>query len=539
MQQKKDFIIQNTVLILYILLVSTVSIFHEPWFDEAQAWLIARDNTIWDILWHVLRYEGHTPLWHLSLYLPAHIGVPYEWGLKLINLTFASLAAAMIIKKSPFPLLMRLLLPFTYFPFYQYGVISRSYSLLSFILWLVAASFSSRNKSPIKFSLLLALLGGVTLHGVLIAFGVAVAWFLEIILDHHKASRNMNNTACKVIVDIRFYSLLLLGLINASYLAMLWPMPDRFTPLQNQGLNLGDFMFTLFIAPLNSIATDVWPGISSNSIELLLLLFLIGTILTAVFLIYARYNGVLPYVALPYIFTSAFMSFIYFSLHHSGIYMLIILFGIWLMLSNEQPFKTLRDKHTRWHSFNTKIKVSIIRKRCLAVCIMCVFFVQIYWSAAASINDIKLPYVSARDVASFIKQNGIAGRKIFNSYSVWNDKVSFSTQNIALLPYFSNNIFYNHNQGKVNMSFITHRIWSDADAMNYLKNADEPEFVIEYKYPLSFYSDVLTPDDYIPVASFDSHYIWKNQINHDTCNIYIRKDLQTQFPHLNAMIGGN
>ena len=31
------------VLAVYVILVATVMCFHEPWFDEAQAWLIARD----------------------------------------------------------------------------------------------------------------------------------------------------------------------------------------------------------------------------------------------------------------------------------------------------------------------------------------------------------------------------------------------------------------------------------------------------------------------------------------------------------------
>ena len=35
---------------------------HEPWFDEAQAWVIARDNSLKDILFFIPHYEGHPPL---------------------------------------------------------------------------------------------------------------------------------------------------------------------------------------------------------------------------------------------------------------------------------------------------------------------------------------------------------------------------------------------------------------------------------------------------------------------------------------------
>lgn len=40
-------------LIIYLLGVCTVSFFHEPWFDEAQSWAIARSGTIKEILFEI------------------------------------------------------------------------------------------------------------------------------------------------------------------------------------------------------------------------------------------------------------------------------------------------------------------------------------------------------------------------------------------------------------------------------------------------------------------------------------------------------
>ena len=50
---------------------------HESWSDEAQAWLIARDLGIFDIV-KQMRYEGHSCLWHLVLFPFAQLGFPYE-----------------------------------------------------------------------------------------------------------------------------------------------------------------------------------------------------------------------------------------------------------------------------------------------------------------------------------------------------------------------------------------------------------------------------------------------------------------------------
>jgi len=48
--------------------------FHEPWFDEAQAWQIAKCASLKDILFTIPHYEGHTPLWHLILCCRPNLG---------------------------------------------------------------------------------------------------------------------------------------------------------------------------------------------------------------------------------------------------------------------------------------------------------------------------------------------------------------------------------------------------------------------------------------------------------------------------------
>ena len=55
------------VLAAYVIVVGTVMCFHEPWFDEAQAWLIARDCSWWEMILERPHYEGHPPLWWMML----------------------------------------------------------------------------------------------------------------------------------------------------------------------------------------------------------------------------------------------------------------------------------------------------------------------------------------------------------------------------------------------------------------------------------------------------------------------------------------
>ena len=55
------------MLAAYVIVVGTVMCFHEPWFDEAQAWLIARDCSWWEMILERPHYEGHPPLWWMML----------------------------------------------------------------------------------------------------------------------------------------------------------------------------------------------------------------------------------------------------------------------------------------------------------------------------------------------------------------------------------------------------------------------------------------------------------------------------------------
>ena len=78
-----------------------VSVFHEPWFDEAQVWMIARDASLYELLFVIPHYEGHPALWSLLLAVPAKLGVPFEIGLKIIGFIITSASAFLIIFRSP------------------------------------------------------------------------------------------------------------------------------------------------------------------------------------------------------------------------------------------------------------------------------------------------------------------------------------------------------------------------------------------------------------------------------------------------------
>lgn len=69
----------DTIIIMGFTLLSLLLLFnHEPWRDEAQAWLLARDSISIRALLGQMGYEGTPALCHLILYLPAQLGLPYR-----------------------------------------------------------------------------------------------------------------------------------------------------------------------------------------------------------------------------------------------------------------------------------------------------------------------------------------------------------------------------------------------------------------------------------------------------------------------------
>ena len=182
---KKNNIIEIICFLIFCIITIFVSFFHEPWFDEMQAWGISCDS-LYNILFVIPHLEGHPPLWHLILKCFSVFGINPEIGLKISNLSFMILSIWLLIFKSPFPKYVKLLLPFTYFLFYQYSIVNRPYSILCFFLFLSAYLYPTRNIHPYKFIFSLMGLSLSSVYGMVFAVGITIYWLIEIIKEQKK-----------------------------------------------------------------------------------------------------------------------------------------------------------------------------------------------------------------------------------------------------------------------------------------------------------------------------------------------------------------
>ena len=169
----------HSILSLYALLTLVLTLRHEPWRDEADSWLVARDLPLRELIdW--TRSIGTPALWHILVAPLARTGMPYA-SQALLHWTIAVAAAAVFIYRAPFPVTTKGLFLFSFYPAYQFGVIARNYALGILLAFCVAALYPSRMTAPVRYAIVVALLCNANPHSAGIAGAFIAAYALELL----------------------------------------------------------------------------------------------------------------------------------------------------------------------------------------------------------------------------------------------------------------------------------------------------------------------------------------------------------------------
>lgn len=154
--KKQSLIICGGMFVVYAVITLIGAINHELWFDEAQAWTIARDNDINGII-RMMRYEGHPPLWHFILFIFSHIGFSCDI-IPLISWAFSVATVALILFALKMPLPLKAAVVFSGGFLFTNSVISRVYCLIPFFMCLIALLYPKRREHPVLFGIVVGLL---------------------------------------------------------------------------------------------------------------------------------------------------------------------------------------------------------------------------------------------------------------------------------------------------------------------------------------------------------------------------------------------
>lgn len=557
--------------VLYIAIIAIVMCFHEPWFDEAQSWLIARDSSLTDIISVRPHYEGHPPFWNLLLAIAAKNSIPYEFGIKGIQLVCASLLGAWLIFKSPFKSassLATFLIPFTYFACFQYGVTSRPYALLCLSL-LVAAHYwnsaDSKTSSAWKLAISLMFMCLLSVYGIAFAAGFTIAWIWRVFSKNISKTLNFSSIlhAIKATIASNWARLISWGLIaifGAANLALAWPAKNAFATratIDGNSTIAKCFAF-IFVMPSESMFTSFYGDISMRRMPFDFLPITICTIFSLVIWAFAikiaKRRKLLAVLVIPYLVLTI-VAVRYFTLHHAGLIFVFLLSILWISHIKE-PLSTkdipaifikvaiftksalAKIKPTNLYQNKTKITENKAFKINLLISI--ILAPSLIWNAFACVNDILFDYSPSRAVAQYISSNHLQNKRFVASWlhndeqvdesgkvisHEENDTHQYSWLLIGANPYFSKNLI---DCAYKNKTFITNESPTASQQAQELTDCaakGEPEFFVSESSQPWYYFLALNYN----ISHYNAHAVsnvktsWKAWVYESTATIYERK----------------
>jgi len=431
----------------YALLAAFTVPRHEPWADEAQSWLLARDASLVELWGHLLHYEGTPGLWQTLLHALIRLGLPYA-AYGFVSAALGLAAVYLLLRYAPFPLFIRVLLPFTYYLCYQYAVIARSYALIAPLLFAIAALYPQALRKPAWMTLLLCLLAGVSVHAFLISVCIWATIYGPAFLSELRAP-----VKWKLPISGLAYWLAIF-LFSASA----WPAKDV-AFAQHRGLSNLHLLPAVLKAGLAGSFTGNW-------ITALVLIALSAPLLW-------RGGGWLFFLLSTVAFF-LFSTLVYAQLWHFGILFLAWIFAIWTS------------------AYKTRVTVPTL------VALMAAIAFQCYWAAEAVGYDWSQAYSGSLAGAEYFQKNGLPSGGLY--------AIGYPTT--ALQPYFSSNIYSNYHGGAY-WDWSKRNTADDPDA---LFASDRRELVLVGYKNLSekrHWADLLALLGYGAIRQFDGHTFWQ------------------------------
>jgi hypothetical protein len=443
---------------VYAALVIVTILRHEPWSDEAQAWLLGRDASLFDLWTRLLHYEGSPGLWQTLLHVLVHLGLPYG-AYDFLSGALGLAAAWLFMRHAPLPLAIRLLVPFTYFLAYQYAVVARSYSLLAPLLFAVAAIYRDARRRPVLVTALLCLIGGVSVHGFFLSACIWLAISAPGLREWRKLPASLRRRW--LIATGIYAAVMILFLLSA------WPAHDVAFA---EGRGVANIAFKrledVLLATFSQAFTGEW--MTSFAVVGLTIPFL------------WRGGGALIFLPATALFW-VFGVVVYSKEWHYGIVFLTWLLALWISANR------------------TKITRTALLGLSAAIAVQC------YWTLASVSYDLRHPYSGSVEVVLYLKANPV--KELY--------AIGYPTT--ALQPYFSSNIYSDFNNG----SPAAYWDWSKRNPANpeedaaAIFSARRRDFVLVgygREYHRLYWARMLAKIGYVHLRHFEGSLFWHDRV---------------------------
>ena len=370
-------------------------LYHEPWADEAQSWLIARDVPIGQLFTHTLHYEGSPALFFLLLKFLQCFHFPYQ-ALFLVPLVFTGVGVYLLLFKSKLSPVIKILFPFTYYIAYQYAVVGRNYCLIFPLLAFIAIFYTRRLQKPFLYAFLLILLLSVSAYGFLLA-GILCLYFMEDVYQKQRHKLSSWVAIGIVCVGMLLTASYVSKSVDCSYVAKISLQDlDTFYPILTNGFfDVSRYIIQWFY------------------LFFVLLLYMLAFLL---FCKTKRQRVFFLFINWALIFALSVLHCVFW---HSGYIIIVLIFCIWVLQEeNQNKEYPLPNKWIKWGFY--AVFIIIVNT-------------QICWSWAALRYDIKHEYSASLQASKFLKEKGL------EKYSIY----ALGYRTVSMQPYFSQNIYKN------------------------------------------------------------------------------------------------
>lgn len=376
-------------LALYVVLTSIVAVHHEPWRDEADPWLVARDA---DAVTFIKRASlGGTPeLWHLMLLPLARSGAPYETQ-KILHLCIATASVALILLRSPFPPLTRVAAAFSYYFAYEYAVVVRSYALSVLLLLAIASLYRTRLDRPLRYALAVALVANTNAHSLFIAAFLGGLYAYEALRSRLIRSR------------LPAMAIMFLGGIVAA-IQVECDTADR---------AMG-FVHIQFLAPLDALGQAFLPMLDWRITPIF------GVMLVVAAMWWLRSNApLLAFLCVSYAAIAMILAFWWIGgLRHAGFFLVLLLMVIWI--------------HLDGHSERDGPAITPTGRFVLGLLTLSLLVSDLS-TALMDLDDYRYAFSGAQEMAGFIESHGLGSQPL---------AAHSETTTSALAPYLNHPLWY-------------------------------------------------------------------------------------------------
>lgn len=507
--------------LIYVISHIVLCIYHEPWYDECVAWMISKYTSVKDIIFYVPHYEGHPPLWHLILKLFATFNMDFHVALSLLVILFSSAAVYLILFFSPFRRIIKLVFPFTYFIFYQYGVISRPYCMMMLAFCLLAVFYKNKNEKPVRYIATLAFLCMTSAYGIVLAGGISAVWMIEVVREYWTTD-GKSIIKEKIIADKRILGMLLLFVLALLIIFEIMPNKGNYA-VENVCLSgsneeaINKIIYCLLCNVPDSFCYDVFKSFGID----FAIVAMVGCVVLLVIFFYGIKKRTALLFFIPYILYELFASLVYMLLHHTGVVQLFLIFWIWISVE-----KQCTENDNKYNHIILDKRLAVIGKAAVIYALL----ISVYYSSRSSVCDIKRPYSEGKNVANFIEMNHLEDYKIMGEWLV-NDKVtSINISDVyAMLPYLEDNIF-SYGEYGMDGKYSLHVTLSEAETeaeFSRWREIGEPDIIIGEVpfYDVFVGSDTKFTQDYRYIYSDIGEMAWKDTSSQSALGVYMRTDL--------------